>query len=219
MSTAPTPRRHALGLPAGSIRAILALSVLGSLWVMALRAPDKLPPSFVYLLFLMLFILVHYIAAHARTQGTAVSRRHALGLPRGTIRLLLLVGFIGLLMFLWQNSAQLEVVQSDLLFQLIALLLAGFVVGYLLTGVFRSPDGHLPAWLQDVQAWLALLAAIAMVILVMIYSVINPSLAEQPKIPVDKIEAGLAALIGFYFGAGCSLSAVNVFIPGSVPDC
>src|SRR5262249_30393251 len=152
--------RHALGLPAGSIRALLGLSVLASLWMLALRSPDKLPPAFIYLMFLMVFIIVHYLTAHSRTQGTTVSRRHALGLPRGTVRLLLLVGFLGLLVFLWKNSAQLELVQSDLLFQLIALLLAGFVVGYLLTGLFRAPGGELPAWLQDVQAWLALLAAI-----------------------------------------------------------
>jgi len=201
MSTAPAPRRHALGLPAGSIRALVGLSVLGMLWVLALKDPQKLPPAFVYLLFLMLMILTHYFTAHGKTQGKAVSHKHALGLPRGTIRLLLMGGFIGLVAFLWKSTAKFETLEGDKLFQLIALLLAGFFVGYLLSAVFRAPGGDLPAWLQDVQAWLALLATVGLGVLIIVYVVINPSLAEQQALPVDRIEAGLAALIGFYFGA------------------
>jgi hypothetical protein len=201
MSTTTTPRRHALGLPAGSIRALLGLSVLGLLWVLALKDPQKLPPEFVYLMFLMLMILTHYFTAHGKTQGKAVSSRHALGLPRGSIRLLLMGGFIGLVAFLWKNTAKFDPLEGDKLFQLIALLLAGFFVGYLLSGVFRTSSGELPSWLQDVQAWLALLAVIGLVVLVLVYAVINPSLAEEQSLNVERIEAGLAALIGLYFGA------------------
>src|SRR5213078_3937167 len=68
MATIPTPPvRHALGLPAGSVRALLGLAVLGLLWVMALKLPQKLPLSFVYLQSLMLVILAHYFAAHGKT--------------------------------------------------------------------------------------------------------------------------------------------------------
>ena len=46
MSTFPTPRRHALGMPAGSVRALLGLSVLGMMWILALKYPKMLPPVF-----------------------------------------------------------------------------------------------------------------------------------------------------------------------------
>ena len=40
-----------------------------------------------------------------------------------------------------------------------------------------------------------------MVILVMIYVIIKPSLAEDSQLNVDQLEAFLAAIVGFYFGA------------------
>jgi hypothetical protein len=194
-------------MPAGSVRAILALSVLALMWIMALKEPDKLPPVFVYLMFLKTLILVHYFAAHGKTIGPTVSARHALGLPRGSVRLLLIVGFVGLLAFLWNQSARIDLEQvkelqeDSKLFQGIILLLGGFFVGHVVTIMFRSSSGELPAWLQDVQAWLALLATVALVILVLIYAVINPSITEERRVNVDMLEAILAALIGFYFGA------------------
>src|SRR5262245_46214883 len=102
MSTYPAPRRHALGMPAGSVRALLGLTVLGMMWILALTAPNKvLPIAFLYLSFLKLVILTHYFAAHSHTMGKRVSTRHALGLPRGSVRLLLLGGFLALLAYLW----------------------------------------------------------------------------------------------------------------------
>ena len=83
MSTVPAPRRHALGMPAGSIRALLGLSVLASLWVMAVANPKEVPALFVYLTILKLFILVHYFASHGKTQGLAVSHKHAMNGQRG----------------------------------------------------------------------------------------------------------------------------------------
>src|SRR5579872_4816015 len=71
------PPRHALGLPAGSVRAILAFAVLAMLWVLALRpliggqsvADFKLPLEFVYLQILMVLILAHFFAAHGGSIG------------------------------------------------------------------------------------------------------------------------------------------------------
>src|SRR5690349_2802492 len=126
MSTIAGPRRHALGMPAGSVRALLGLNVLGLLWLLALKDPNKLPPVFIYLTFIKLVILTHYFSAHSRTMGKQVSSRHALGLPRGTVRLALLGGFIGLLAFLWKHSPQIELPpNSDQLFAVIGLLLLG----------------------------------------------------------------------------------------------
>src|SRR5207249_4238289 len=131
MSTmpAPLPRRHALGLPAGSIRALLALGILGLLWGLALKNPHELPKSFIYLLFLMLLILAHYFAAHGKSVGP-VKERSALGLPRGSIRFLLMAGFVGLAYYLYRTDTQFVYPDSGPLFFLIALLLSGFFVCY-----------------------------------------------------------------------------------------
>ena len=202
MSTTPVPYRHALGMPAGSIRALLALSVLASLWVMALVHPKVLPATFVYLTLLKLFILVHYYASHSKTMGLAVSTKHALGLPRGTVRIVLLGGFAGLLTYLWKEQIPIAMPEAQKMYLLIAVLLAGFFTGYVLTKVFRSSNGSLPSWYQDIQAWLALLAAVALMVLVIVYGVINPSVEDPEKqLTLDRVETGLAGLIGFYFGA------------------
>jgi len=203
MSTTPTPLppRHALGLPAGSIRALLGLGVLGLLWGLALKFPDKLPLSFIYLQFLMLLILAHYFAAHGKTVGQT-KERSALGLPRGSIRFLLMGGYLGLAFYLYHTGSAFELPPSQPFFFLIALLLSGFFVGYLLTAIVAGlSGGQLPAWFQDVQAWFALLGLIGLVILVMVYTIINPSLAEGSRLNVDQLEAFLAAVVGFYFGA------------------
>jgi len=74
----PPQRRHALGLPAGSIRALLGLGVLGMLWLLALTSRShQLPEVFTYLMLLMILILAHYFAAHGKTVGRAVSERSA----------------------------------------------------------------------------------------------------------------------------------------------
>jgi hypothetical protein len=190
-------------MPAGSVRALLGISVLAQLWLLALASKGTLPEIFIYLLFLKVLILVHYYAAHGKTLGAAVSQKHALGLPRGSVRLLMMGGFIGLLFYLWHSNAKFntETLSSERLFQLIALMLTGFFVGHLLTAVFRAPGGVIPAWLQDVQAWAALLAALALGVIVLVYTVINPGLEPDKQLVVDHIEMGLAGLIGFYFGA------------------
>src|SRR4051794_29926942 len=93
----PPPPRHALGLPAGSVRALLALSVLGLLWTIALNPKRQatLPLDFLYLLVLMVLIPAHYFAAHGSTIGRNVSGgSSALGLPSGSVRFILLAGFL-----------------------------------------------------------------------------------------------------------------------------
>src|SRR5579859_6953824 len=85
---APAPQgyqRHALGLPAGSVRAILALGILGLLWLFVYRYDDdhRLPLEFIYLQILMLLMLASYFTAHGKTVGRQVSPRSPLGLPSG----------------------------------------------------------------------------------------------------------------------------------------
>jgi hypothetical protein len=207
---APPPRRHALGLPAGSVRAILALGVLGLLWAITLRydssdvplAERKLPLAFIYLQFLMILIFAHFFAAHGSTIGPRVSRRSPLGLPRGSIRFVLLAGYLGLAVYLYQTQPEFSFPASGPFILLVGLLLGGFVLGHVSSGVMRVVGrGQLPDWFQDFEAWVALLALFALGILLIVYLFINPSVSEKYKLDMPTLQAWLAAAVGFYFGA------------------
>ncbi len=181
----PLPR-HALGMPAGSVRALLALGVLGLLWLLALGPvlrPDRpelktLPLSFVYLQFLMILILAHYFSAHGSTIGKTVSERAPLGLPNGSVRFLLLVGYGGLAYYLYRHQSEYEMPPTNKIQDyiiLVGLLLTGFFVGHYLTwGMRTASGGALPFWFQDIQAWVALLATIGLAILLLIHILHQP---------------------------------------------
>jgi hypothetical protein len=210
VTSAVAPQRHALGLPAGSIRALLALSVLGLLWAIVLRyqygatpLPDvKLPLQFIYLQFLMVLILAHFFASHGSTIGPRVSRRSPLGLPRGSVRLLLLAGYLGLAAFLFKMEPEVEFPSSGSFILLVGLLISGFFLGHLLTGLMRVlGHGQLPDWFVDFEAWVALLAVFGLGALLIVHVIINPSLPETIKLQLPTWEAALAAVVGFYFGA------------------
>lgn len=119
----PPPRRHAWGLPAGSVRALLALAVLGLLWVVALFHPhgetvteaDKhLPMIMISLQILMVLILVHFFTAHGKTIGRHLTGHPPLGLPTGSIRFILGAGYIGLCVFLFYHRAGFRAAVPDL---------------------------------------------------------------------------------------------------------
>jgi len=214
MSTIPGPaapqyRRHALGLPAGSVRALLAFMVLGVLWLLALygMTPNgQIPVAFVYLQYVMILILAHFFAAHGNTIGKHVSPRSPLGLPSGTVRFLLLAGYLGLVAWLIYNRREFEQSPSgNLVLPLV--LVSGFFIGFIVTKLVRAGSGdQLPFWFQDVQAWFALLAALGLTVITIVYvfmlpSIQDPSLRDSVRSGMPTIETTVAAVVGFYFGA------------------
>src|ERR1700727_459127 len=97
MSTGPLTRRHALGLPAGSVRATHAIGVValicGILLVPHTTTDLHVPPYLIYLLFL---ILGHFFAAHGVTIATRDDERPSpLHLPGGVVRFLVLAMLAG----------------------------------------------------------------------------------------------------------------------------
>jgi hypothetical protein len=203
--------RQALGLPAGSVRAILALAVLGLLWLIVLRplfgqpAPlgeFKLPLVFVYLQLLMVLILAHFFAAHGSSIRPGDAGRSPLGLPRGSVRFLLLAGYLGLIFYLWHTKPNFEYPPQGEFLLLLAVMLTSFFAGHLLTAAVRAMSGGtLPAWFQDIQAWVALMALLALAVILVVQLFINPSLSLGTQIEMPTVEAILAGLVGFYFGA------------------
>ena len=214
---APAPRRHAWGLPAGSIRALLALAVLGLLWAVALTHPpgervadaDKhLPMIMISLQILMVLILVHFFTAHGKTIGRQVSTASPLGLPGGSIRFILAGGWIGLGVFLFYNHADFELPEKTSLWSLLLLLvvvLICYFIGMILSAMVRMFWGDPPpAPYQDIEAWVAMLALVGLGIVVLVH-LVRGSLSAESRDNLagmlDVTQAVVSGLIGLYFGA------------------
>jgi hypothetical protein len=200
------PTRHALGLPGGSIRAILSLMVVGLICILMLTSPaDKPTPIPPYLIYLLFMALGHYFAAHGSSISRAGSgKRPPLGLPHGTVRLLLLILIIGTVAWTWYRNpeglqAQMKKTMEQLSDQywLPGVLLAGFFVGVIVHMVVGRENT--PYWFEDVEAWVALVAVFGLSLEALIQFVINPSMTD-PLIPTT-MQAVIAALVAFYFGA------------------
>src|SRR4051812_6574591 len=108
MSTAPLEQqRHALGLPAGSVRAAHVLGIVGLVCAMLLmpeRTNVHVPPYLVYLLFLA---LGHYFAAHGVTiaaRGTEQAK--PLHLPGGAVRILIFAALGGTIAWLLYSDPE-----------------------------------------------------------------------------------------------------------------
>jgi len=202
----PEFQRHPLGLPAGSVRALLAFMVLAVLWALALGGEpnQKIPVGAVYLQYVMILILASFFAAHGSSIGRHISHHHPLGLPGGSVRFLLLAGYLGLVGWIFYSKAEFEEMPSAP--QVLPLIVVtAFFLGYLTIRAVKllSAAGASPDWFQDVQAWLALLATFGLTAMVLLHVFIIPSLLDKLMLDsnaVQSLEMGVAAILGFYFG-------------------
>src|SRR4051812_49339484 len=85
-------RLHARGLPAGSIRALLALAIFATTWGLLVLKPSQEVP--VFLRDLLFIIMGHYFAARRRTETAQEVGPPPLFLPHGSVRLLLIAGCV-----------------------------------------------------------------------------------------------------------------------------
>jgi hypothetical protein len=222
MTTTPTPsappppgpprRHHAFGWPAGSVRALLALTVLAFLWLGAVfftRGTDgglRFPLIYIYLLYLMILIIAHYFAARGGRYQTSAGEGTPLGLPAGSVRVILVVGFAGLVVWLFYHNRGFDYPLTGSLL-LPVVLLTGFFVGVLTSRVARRFGGGLyaPPWFNDLQAWVALIAMLGLAVLLVYHLFVHPSLADESRQKLADVEnVGapiLAGIVGFYFGA------------------
>jgi hypothetical protein len=195
-------RRHALGWPQGSIRALLALLVVGLVCALMLippHDPNQPTPIPAYLLYLMALILGHYFAARGQAETAGP---HPLWLPRGSVRLLLLGSLTaaGIYHFVTEPDIfrrQLELsVQSLQTFPMLPVIIQGaFFLGVLVRmAVGKSP----PVWFQDFEAWIALIAVMLLATAVLIHLVIAPTVTIE--IDLGFWQGLLAAVVAFYFG-------------------
>jgi hypothetical protein len=204
-SGSPPVRRHALGMPAGSIRAILALMVVGLICGLMLL-PSRTPaiPIPAYLLFLLFMILGHFYAAHGNTIAAGGSPQPSpLHLPSGFVRVVLIVALAATIN--WKLYSDAEGLKAQLVASvdqikeqpfMSLILLGSFFAGVVVRWLVGRE--HPPEWLQNLEAWLALVSVVLLAVDYLIKLVINPSLAEPLKLP--EWEGVLAGVIAFYFG-------------------
>ncbi|MBI3822240.1 MAG: hypothetical protein HY289_06120 [Planctomycetes bacterium] len=202
MNTPAVKKRHALKLPAGSVRAIHVLAIVGLTCAIVLIPGKELtiPPYLIYLLFMM---IGHYFAAHGVTiaEGDDPGER-PLNLRGGSVRFLVIVALTACIAFKiyynqddfygkFENSLKLL---KDQPFLPLAIL-GGFLLGAIVRAIVgRNP----PAIWQDFEAWASFIALIGLAIAALIHLVIEPSTEAMLMIPTW--DACLGGMIAFYFG-------------------
>lgn len=206
MATAPIPasvpatpvKRHALGLPAGSIRATHTLMIVGLVCAVLLVPTQTLHPMPPYLVYLLFMVLGHYFAHRSGSE-----EHRPLYLPRGCIRFLVAAGLGGTLGWcLYNDPAQLEK-QFDMTLDLLKTqpflplcILGSFFAGVIIRAIVGRDNP--PMALQDLEAWLSLMSIVGLGIAGIIHLVIAPSVENTVSLPMW--EAILASVIAFYFG-------------------
>lgn len=178
----------AFGLPAGSIRGLLAVIVFFGIWVWLGEKPHEKVPY--YMQNLMFIIMGHYFS---RTANPA--DEPPLFLPWGTIRFILVSGFVFVFFFLLYKGDLIQFHQHSFSNSGVSLLLVtGFMIGVLKSYVFKTTPSRM---VEDIRAVVALIAAILMVGLVLEW-IPWPHASVFAKFKHEEL---LAAIVGFYFGA------------------
>jgi hypothetical protein len=191
-------KRPPLGLPVGSVRALLTLLIVGVV-TRSVALGRELDVLWVETL---LIALAHYFTSRrfinlppdvvkkVKAEGLIQDEKHPLFLPRHSIRFLLIAAFAGLGVYLYREGRLLEPRAVSLLG-----IVAAYIVGCLVRGIAawfggrrRTPPSTL--W-GDLKA-LIVLAAVAAAGL--------PELLGTDPWPLEYQKAALALLL-FYFGS------------------
>ena len=195
---------HALGLPEGSVRALLAVAIFATIWVLLARKPEQEVPD--YLRDLLFIIMGHYFASRKRAPAVAHAGPGPFFLPRGTIRVLLFGGFVVVAVVLFRQGQLREPLKNPGVVTL--MLVGGFLLGVAgakLGDWWADRGHHVPRWVEDLKAIVAILAAVALILMVW-----NPLLMHWSPEVFDKLQVRLGnygpqhvlgAVVGFYFGS------------------
>ena len=200
-------RLHALGLPAGSIRALLAMLVFGTaLGLLALRPTQEVPD---YLRDLLFIIMGHYFAVRRRAGQAAEPGPSPLYLPGGSVRFLLVAGFVGVGALLYSRGQLTSPGKHPGVVTL--WLVGGFLLGVALntlSGWLIGGDRRPPRILEDVRAVVSVAAALILVgmawnrlVMVVPPEQIDAALPAWSHLGRFRLEHALAAVVGFYFGS------------------
>lgn len=191
-----------LGLPRGTVRGILSLTITGLFWIL-IFLPDekhlKIPLNLYFMLGLVMLFFVSHIQPEERR-----SHRDVANFPFyiTIFRMVIVIGTLAVLAFQFINHQERLMDRltpsPDQLKAWPAYLLAmvfGFTLGYL----FKILPGKDNWIVQAFSAWISIIAMASMVIELMIQAFISPQLEKQ--IDLQAWQTIVTGLVAFYFGS------------------
>lgn len=196
---APARSRPPLGLPNGSVRALLTLLVVAVVIVEVCRQREV---EALWIETLMI-ALAHYFTSRRfinlspevirrlEAEGHVEIESNPLFLPRHSIRAIILLAFVGLAVYLYRENQ---------LFQFHALSILGVVAAYLLGILVQT----LTAWWfkgrpsKAIRGWQDLKAV---VVLVVLFYTAGAYLADRPDLVPHQLRNATLGLVLFYFGS------------------
>jgi hypothetical protein len=188
VAAAPARRRAALGLPSGSIRALLTFLIVAVVIAQIVRGQQ------VELLWTetLMIALAHYFTSrrlislspdvidHLTKEGKIQPESRPLYLPRHSVRAILVLAFVGLAVYLYQH---------DRLMDSQALSVLGVVAAYFLGIVARVKN--VPGW-EDFKA---------LIVLTVLAIVAVPYFIDRPDLISPLMRNITLGLVLFYFGS------------------
>jgi len=197
----PPRQRKVLGLPPGSIRALLTLMTVGFIVVQTARG---IRVGLLWFESLMI-VLAHYFA-HRRfvplspemreklkTESLLEDDVHPLYLPKHTLRTLIVLSFVGLAVYLGRKGRLLDPVAMPV-FVTVGSYFLGIGFGAIGAWLTKGRPTKGTSWFDDARA-LVTLIAVALAIMVQI-------LGWRQRFPFgEKLEILPLALMLFYFGS------------------
>ena len=195
----PPSTRPPLGLPSGSVRALLTMLVVATVVTQIVRN-EELAPLWTETL---LIALAHYfttrrfinlppeVLTRLERDGYVDAESHPLFLPRTTVRLTLLATFLGLTIYLYRRGQLWELQALSLLGVVFAYLL-GYVTRHFVNWLFQGKRPAMHAGWEDFKAIcvLALMAYTAGVYL-----------CHRPDLAPHLVRNTALGLVLFYFGS------------------
>lgn len=183
-----------LKLPVGSVRALITLGILGTTWAQLLRGDDVADVLRVTLL----LVLGYYFGARAgATQADKLAgvdtsdRKHPLYLPKGSVRLLIVIGF-GAVAYQLHKEGHLV---TDEGVPPVLILVATFLLGSLAKGALAL--ARRTAW-RTSTAWLGHVVAAGTLAVVYGFC-LALALGFHDKLPPQASQA-FVGVVGFYLG-------------------
>ncbi len=192
--------RPPLGLPPGSVRAILSILIVSQFWLLLCLPPVYervlIPLNLYFLLAMVMVFFISHGGSIARTPGSS----SPLYLPRGTIRLLLTLGTIAVVTIQYRLDPErlwLRLTPSpDQLKYFPQFLLATFC-GFLLGVILRKLPTSRSPFMQTLHAWFSIFAALGMLIEVFIQCFVMQNLDKELDLPLW--QSILTGVVAFYF--------------------
>jgi len=202
-SVTSTVEHNPLGWPAGSIRGLLSLLIVLQFWLLLLL-PDSKKVPVPLTLYLMLTLVGMFLVSHGKSIATRSDPEPSpLGLPGGTLRLLIIGGTIAVVGYLYSNDPdrlmeRLRPNPAQLQFwpDIVVAFVGGFFVGYTMR---IMPFRH--NWFfQALLAWTAMIAMGLLVLEIIIRAFIDPHLKDV-KLDLHVWGIIVTAIVSGYFGA------------------